>query len=116
MVESESVQYFQFNKYGNMYVYEPGSGFSGKAKLVEPGFEMEQVSDWGAVTSFVKLTFNDTIIASATSDVEISQMSQDISQMDLSASSKYAILLFSNILFSCEFIFIVENGFAMCTL
>ena len=115
-MESESVQYFQFDKYGNMYVHEPGSGFLEKAKLVEPGFKMEQVSDWVVVTSSVESTFNDTIITSATFDEEISKMSQDISQMDLSASSRYAILLFSNILFSCEFIFIVENGFAMCAL
>ena len=32
-MESESVQYFQFDKYGNMYVYETDSRFSGKIKL-----------------------------------------------------------------------------------
>ena len=29
----ENVQYFQFNKYGNMYAYEPGSGFNGSEKI-----------------------------------------------------------------------------------
>ena len=54
-------------------------GFLEKAKLEEPGFEMEQVSAWGVVTSSVESTFNDTIITSATFDEEISHMSQDIS-------------------------------------
>ena len=49
-------------------------GFLEKSNLVEPGFEMEQVSDWGVVTSSVKSTFNDTIITSATFDEEISHM------------------------------------------
>ena len=75
-MESELVQNFQFDKYGNTYVYETGSRFSGKIKL---GFEMEQVSDWDVVTLSVKSTFNDTIITSATFDEEISHMSQDIS-------------------------------------
>ena len=39
---SESVQYFQFDKDGNMFVFEPGSGFSGKAFRVEPGFELNE--------------------------------------------------------------------------
>ena len=36
----ESVQYFQFDSEGNMYMYPPGSGFSGKPKLVQPGDEL----------------------------------------------------------------------------
>ena len=37
MVASESVQYFQFDQQGNMYIFEPGAGFSGNATLVHPG-------------------------------------------------------------------------------
>lgn len=37
---SEDVQYFQFDKEGNMYVFPPGSGFTGEAKLVKPGDEL----------------------------------------------------------------------------
>ena len=44
MVCSESVQYFQFNAEGNLFVYEPGAGFSGNCVRVEPGFEMHDVS------------------------------------------------------------------------
>ena len=36
----ESVQFFQFDKDGNMYVFEPGAGCTGESKLVQPGEEM----------------------------------------------------------------------------
>ena len=39
------MQYFQFDSSGNMYVYEPGSGFSGPSVKVNPGFELAEVSD-----------------------------------------------------------------------
>ena len=41
---SESVQYFQFDTNGDMYVYGPGSGFSGPCLKVEAGFEMGEAS------------------------------------------------------------------------
>ena len=37
LIASESVQYFQFDKEGNMYVFAPGAGFSGESKIVRPG-------------------------------------------------------------------------------
>ena len=40
MAQSESVQYFQFDQEGNMFVYPPGGGLSGIPKLVKPGDEM----------------------------------------------------------------------------
>ena len=51
------VQYFQFDKDGNMFVFEPGSGFSGPAMKVEPGFFTAEVYDksqkysWPTTTS-----------------------------------------------------------------
>ena len=36
---SESVQFFQFNSSGNMYVYPPGAGYTGEPKFVHPGEE-----------------------------------------------------------------------------
>ena len=42
---SESVQYFQFDQDGNMYMFRPGSGFTGPSVKVEPGFEMAEVKD-----------------------------------------------------------------------
>ena len=41
LAASEDVQYFQFDSEGNMFIFEPGSGFSGPAVKVEPGFEMQ---------------------------------------------------------------------------
>ena len=40
MCASQPVQYFQFDSDGNMFVYPPGSGFSGIPKLVQPGDEL----------------------------------------------------------------------------
>ena len=39
-MQSESVQYFQFDSMGNMYVYPPGAGCTGELKLLKPGDEM----------------------------------------------------------------------------
>ena len=38
--EPESVQYFQFDKDGNMFIFAPGSGCSGEVELVRPGDEL----------------------------------------------------------------------------
>ena len=46
MSKPESVQYFQFDEAGNMYVFAPGAGCSGDAKLVKPGDEMIFSSSW----------------------------------------------------------------------
>ena len=46
----ESVQYFQFDSEGNMYVFQPGSGFSGPSVRVEPGFEIEDFTQEGLFT------------------------------------------------------------------
>ena len=40
LVASEDVQYFHFDKDGNMFIYKPGAGFSGNCKLVTPGEEI----------------------------------------------------------------------------
>ena len=40
MAAVESVQFFQFDAEGNMYVFEPGAGCTGQATLVKPGDEM----------------------------------------------------------------------------
>ena len=40
MSASESTQFFQFDKEGNMYVFAPGAGCTGPTKLVRPGDEM----------------------------------------------------------------------------
>ena len=37
---SETVQFFQFDKSGNMYMYPAGSGCTGTPRLVQPGDEM----------------------------------------------------------------------------
>ena len=46
----ESTQFFQFDNQGNMYVYAPGAGCSGDAKLEAPGDELifSNTSQWEA--------------------------------------------------------------------
>ena len=47
MSEAESVQYFQFDKDGNMFIFPPGSGCNGEPKLVMPGEQLNfGVSDF----------------------------------------------------------------------
>ena len=43
--ESESVQYFQFDGDGNMFIFAPGAGCTGETKLVSPGDESIFSSD-----------------------------------------------------------------------
>ena len=43
--KSGDVQYFQFDSTGNMYVFEPGAGFSGRSVKIEPGFELEETQN-----------------------------------------------------------------------
>ena len=40
MADPESVQFFQFDSEGNMYMFEPGAGCTGASRCVEPGDEM----------------------------------------------------------------------------
>ena len=40
MAKSEGTQFFQFDSRGNMYIYAPGAGCTGEAKLVAPGDEL----------------------------------------------------------------------------
>ena len=46
LTSSEYVQYFQFDKYGNMYVFEPGAGISGECVRVKPGYEVNVTQNW----------------------------------------------------------------------
>ena len=40
MSQLETVQYFQFDNEGNMYIFAPGTGCTGESKLVKPGDEL----------------------------------------------------------------------------
>ena len=37
MAMPESMQFFQFDSKGNMYIYAPGAGCSGDTKFIAPG-------------------------------------------------------------------------------
>ena len=39
-----AVQYFRFDEHGDLFVFEPGSGFSGLPYKVQQGFEMKALS------------------------------------------------------------------------
>ena len=49
--KAETVQYFQFDIEGNMYVFAPGSGCMGEAMLVRPGDELVFSSNYDTTFS-----------------------------------------------------------------
>ena len=73
---SETGQYFQFNEHGNMYMYEPGAGFTGKYTMVKPGDELFSNS---------MNSSNDKMLSKVASEVDgVSDCSQK-----LESSSRY---------------------------
>ena len=44
LAQPEDIQFFQFDKDGNMFVYEPGAGCTGIPKKVAPGDDL--ISTW----------------------------------------------------------------------
>ena len=75
MYQLESVQYFQFDSVGNMYVYPAGLGFSGIPQLVQPGDEIfggETIGSSGNITQSTAMSGIDTLVVDSTS---CSQMS-----------------------------------------
>ena len=42
----ETVQYFQFDTDSNMFVYAPGAGCTGEAKLVKIGEDLNVTASW----------------------------------------------------------------------
>ena len=76
MVSSESVQYFQFDNDGNMFVFEPGAGFSGQCKHVESGFEWEANSSqtiWSQEKGLLDASCIDSSNVSNLEEVEIKE-------------------------------------------
>ena len=76
LAKPESVQYFQFDSEGNMYMYEPGAGFSGLAKIVHPGDELfnEEVVTQTPSFSDSNFTSNDAVFDSTGFDSTPSQI------------------------------------------
>ena len=83
------MQYFQFEGDGNMFIFAPGAGCTGKAKLVSPGNELIFSSDHS------EFDINET-------DVK----DEGVIHSDFSASSHVSRYSFyvHNILFSLLFI------------
>ena len=90
MAQSESVQYFQFDKEGNMFVFPPGSGFSGKPRLVKPGESL--IFEENHVTEMQCLEISDSVgLISPTGCDGIgdkSVLSTEISQENLAIASR----------------------------
>ena len=68
-----------------MYVYEPGSGFSGEAKLIEPGFEWSDLCS-SHETSVVESQFLDQ-----SSEVKIEQKLDESKVMEVTPSNRYGL-------------------------
>ena len=52
------MQYFQFDHGGNMFVYPPGSLFSGVPKLVRPGDDLFVKEELPSSEKFTKSSFS----------------------------------------------------------
>ena len=85
MVASEDVQYFQFVSEGNMFVFKPGSGFSGPSIKVEPGFEMSEVTQLTEPLSVCNVT--ETLSLESMEISQVSELSGNLSSMDNSVIS-----------------------------
>ena len=96
LAKSEDVQYFQFDKDGNMYVYEPGSGCTGVTRKVEPGEELH-LGVWSEVNVTEK--FSDSLASTSISHSDSSKFASsqvDYSVMDNSEGNRYYLLLLYN--------------------
>ena len=84
----EPVQYFQFDKDGNtvcMYMNRSGSGFSGEAKLIEPGFEWSKLPS----TSEMANIHYDSVAQYL--NVKIEQKSEESLVMEYVPSKRYCL-------------------------
>ena len=73
-----------------MYVYEPGSGFKGEAKLVTQGFEWSDIS----CSKASEVQFD---LITQTSQVKIEDKLQPSAIEDFSPTPRYVKLLFSSV-------------------
>ena len=67
-----------------MYVYEPGSGFTGEAKLIEPGFE------WSDLTCSSETAIFDSQIFDSASNAKINQKVQPSELEEITGSNRYS--------------------------
>ena len=76
MAKAESVQYFQFDQTGNLYVYEPGAGCSGPCVKVEPGFEMGEICEGSVLSGDVwkSSCLSDAVTSVSSTITETSQL------------------------------------------
>ena len=75
---SEDIQYFQFDKDGNMLIFKPGSGFTGPSVKVEPGFEIDECTQDSLFSNDDKLKTENVFGASAS----VSQVSVHLDAKD----------------------------------
>ena len=91
MSKPESVQYFQFDQEGNMYMYPAGAGITGIPKLVRPGNELtfsgvdgeSEISSGDTSQNFQKV-IKDMQISQASSQREYNLPLKDDEMEDLS--------------------------------
>ena len=72
---SEDVQYFQFDNEGNMFVFGPGSGFTGPSVKVAIGFELADTTQYSVFSG-------ETLKPLSVSEVSVKQ---DIISVDSSS-------------------------------
>ena len=94
-LHTESVQYFQFDKEGNMYVFEPGAGFSGESVWVEPGFEVNVMQNWfSTLKSAGDISTQNDARSVNVSDVAISSSCPDVTELKPVASKRLILVCY----------------------
>ena len=86
MACTETVQFFQFDAEGNMYVYPAGSGCTGTSKLVHPGDEM--IFDGVGETTFSTQVSSSDLCASSCQP-ETSQFTSDLNESAVSSQRSF---------------------------
>ena len=91
LAQSEDIQYFQFDKDGNMYIFEGGAGCTGLSRKVEPGEELHW-DRWNEVkVTEPKCEELSLEIATFSQDSQKYSTEMDSSSMPLSQTKRYYI-------------------------
>ena len=113
LAASESVQFFQFDQQGNMFVFEPGAGCTGMTTLVRPGDDLIFDSHSRSNVSVEQLSQSEhlALIPSSSSSETLSKISSRYNLMNfLGQFNLWIYLIFSQTIMNVlNFAFVVVD-------
>ena len=99
MAQSEDIQYSQFDKEGNMFIFEPGAGCTGVPRKVEPGEELH-LSSWSEVN--VTETSVKSKVQSSMQNIQVDAVQMECSQMSEKQKNRRRYILSISISSECH--------------